>query len=327
MEVSVASQTMTQYSFSTAWRPLCSSTALYSAAGIIGALLGWAFLEPFFKEGGSSARVGLANAFLFPVVAGMVSASLAVVNKSVPLPFSRVLAVAAGAFGVVFAGTFLVLIPSQIVFNWFSSATHPGSGMPRAAGFAATLAGRALAWSLVGTIVGLGTGLATGQLGKILNGALSGLLAGLMAGLLFDPLQALISGTDKSTWISRLVGFVALGGMAGFLIGLMEDAARKGLLLVTSGPRAGTRLVLDAKPCRVGSTAAYDIVLPTNADLSESGALVQKIGLSFELWALGEGSSVQVNRRKVSWARLTHGDVIRIGGTDLLFSDPRRPTR
>jgi hypothetical protein len=256
------------------------------SVGVVAAVLGWALLEPFFQEGGSSGRVGLANAFLFPLVAGMVSACLAAVNKSAIPTFSGAIAKAAGAFGVVFAGTFLVLVPSQVLFNWFTFAAHFGAGMPRAAGFVATLVGRALVWGIVGAIIGLGTGLVTGQRGKLPNGILSGLLAGLMAGMLFDPLQAIISGTDRPTWISRLVGFIILGGMTGFLTGLMEDSACQGQLLVTSGPRAGTRLVLDAKPCVIGSTAAHDLMLLADPELAKPGALVEKVGLSFELWAL-----------------------------------------
>jgi hypothetical protein len=323
VKIDSASLIMTRYRSPEIWHPSSSSASLYAAVGIIGALLGWALLEPFFQEGGSSGRVGLANAFLFPIVAGLVSASLAAVNKSVPPLFSQT-AAAAGAFGLVFAVAFVLLIPAQIVFNWFSSVPHLGAGMPRATGFSATIAGRALAWSLVGTTIGLGTGLVTGQRGTLVNRMLSGLLAGLVAGVLFDPLQALVSGTVKSTWISRLAGFIILGGMAGLLTGIMEDAARKGLLLVTSGPRAGTRLVLDDQPCLIGSTGTCDLVLPDDLQFAQPSALVQKIGLSFELRALGEESKVQVNRREVSATRLTHGDVVRIDGTDLLFSDAGR---
>jgi hypothetical protein len=316
---------MTQHLTPRTWRPLPSSTFLYSTAGAISALLGWALLEPFFQEGGSSGRVGLANAFIFPVVAGVVSASLVAVNKSVSRTFSGVIASAGGGFGLVFASTFLALVPSHVVFNWFSSTPQPGSpGMDQTASFAATLAGRTLAWSLIGTIIGLGTSLVIGRRGAFLSGMMGGLLGGLMAGMLFDPLQVLISGADKSPWISRMVGFIILGGMTGFLIGLMEDASGRGVLLITSGPRAGTRLVLDSKPCLVGSSTACDIVLPGDPEIGESGAVVQRIGLSFELKALGQAAMVQVNRRPISRTCLTHGDSIRIGGTDLLFSDPGR---
>jgi hypothetical protein len=296
-----------------------------SAAGVVAPVLGWALLEPFFQEGGSTGHVGLANAFLFPLVAGTVSACLTAVNRTAASLSSRAI-ITAAAFGMAFAGTYLVLIPSRIVFNWFTFAAHFGAGMPRSAGFSASLAGRALSWSLVGTIIGLGTGLVTGQRGKILNGILSGLLAGLMAGMLFDPLHALVSATNRSTWISRLVGFIMLGGMTGFLIGLLEDATRKGRLLVTSGPRAGTLLVLDAKPCAIGSTAACDLVFPADPELAQPRALVQKVGLKFELLALGEESTIQVNRSEISRTILSHGDFIRIDGMDLLFSDPRRNT-
>jgi hypothetical protein len=297
-----------------------------SAAGVVAPVLGWALLEPFFQEGGSTGHVGLANAFLFPLVAGMVSACLAAVNRSAASLSSRAITTAAAAFGMVFAGAYLVLIPSRIVFNWFTFAAHFGAGMPRSAGFSATLAGRALSWGLVGTIIGLGTGLVTGQRGKLLNGILTGLLAGLMAGMLFDPLHALISVTNRSTWLSRLVGFIILGGMTGFLIGLLDDATCKGRLLVTSGPRAGTLLVLDAKPCAIGSTAACDLVIPADLELAQPRAIVQKVGLRFELRALGEESAIQVNRREISRTSLSHGDFIRIDGMDLLFSDPRRNT-
>jgi hypothetical protein len=231
---------------------------------------------------------------------------------------------AAGGFGLVFAGTFLVLVPSHVVFNWFSPIPHLGPGMDQAASFVATLAGRTLAWSLIGTIVGLGTSLVIGIRGTLLNGIMGGLLGGLMAGMLFDPIQVIVSGADKSPWISRMVGFIILGGMTGFLIGLMEDASGRGLLLITSGPRAGTRVVLDSTPCLVGSATACDIVLPAYREIGQSGAVIQRVGLSFELRALGQAAMVQVNRRPISRACLTHGDCIRIDGTDLLFSDPGR---
>jgi hypothetical protein len=96
------------------------------------------------------------------------------------------------------------------------------------------------------------------------------------------------------------------------------------VLLITSGPRAGTRLVLDSKPCLLGSATACDIVLPADPEIGQLGAVVQRIGLSFELKALGQAGMVQVNRRPISRTCLTHGDSIRIGGTDLLFSDPGR---
>ncbi len=313
---------MTQHRTPRTWRPLLSRTSLYSTAGAVSALLGWALLEPFFQEGGSSGRVGLANAFIFPVVAGLVSASLVAVNKSVSRHLGGAIASAVGGFGLVFACAFLVLVPSQVVFHWFSPTPQPGPGMDQAARFVATLAGRTLAWSLIGTIIGFGTSLVIGKRGILLNGIMGGLLGGLMAGMLFDPLQVLISGADKSPWISRMVGFIILGGMTGFLIGLMEDASGKGVLLITSGPRAGTRLVLDSRPCLVGSSTVFDVVLPADSEIEQSGAVIQRIGLSFELRALGQEAMVQVNRRPISRTCLTHGDCIRIGGTDLLFSNP-----
>jgi hypothetical protein len=180
---------------------------LYGRA--ISALLGWRCL--FFSRKEDRAGVGLANAFIFRV-AGVVSASLVAVNKSVSRRFSGVVASAAGGFGLVFAGAFLALVPSQVLFNWFSSTPQPGGpGMDQTASFVATLAGRTLAWSLIGTIIGLGTSLVIGRRGTLLNGIMGGLLGGLMAGMLFDPLQVLISGADKSPWISRMVGFFILG--------------------------------------------------------------------------------------------------------------------
>jgi len=274
---------MTEHRAIKSWRPLASSALLYSMAGTIGAFLGWALLEPFFREGGSGGRIGLANAFLFPLVAGTMSASLAAVNKSVSQQFSKALTCAVGGFGVVFAGTFLVMAPSQILFNWITSTAHPGPAMTHTVGFVAALAGRAAAWGLIGMVIGLGTSYVVGKRGLALYGLMGGLTGGLMAGMLFDPIQILVSGADKSSWTSRMVGFTILGGMTGFLTGLMEDAKCGGLLLITSGPCAGTRLVLDGKPCFIGSSRGCDIVLPSVAEFAQLTAVVHKIGFRFEL--------------------------------------------
>ena len=315
---------MTQHRTPRTWRPLLSSAALYSAAGAISALLGWALLEPFFQEGGTSGRVGLANAFIFPVIAGVVSASLVVVNKSVSRRFSGAITSAAGSFGLVFAGAFLVLVPSQVVFNWFSPpATRPRHGSNHR--FRCDSGGQDTGLESYRHYCRLGDKSCDWE-----SWQTSGWNIGWPAGWPHGW-RAVRSDSgpyvcaDKSPWISRMAGFIILGGMTGFLIGLMEDASCRGVLLITSGPRAGTRSVLDSKPCLVGSATACDIVLPAAPEIGPSaGAVVQRIGLSFELKALGQEAMVQVNRRPISRTCLTHGDCIRIGGTDLLFSDPGR---
>ena len=316
---------MTQHRTPRTWRPLLSSAALYSTAGAISALLGWALLEPFFQEGGTSGARRPRKRLYFSSDRGR---GFRISCSSEQICFSTILGgnhVGCRQLRLSFCRRLSCAcsIPGRV--QLVQPPPQPGPVMDQTTAFVATLAGRTLAWSLIGTIVGLGTSLVIGNRGRLLDGILGGLLGGLMAGVLFDPIQVLMSGADKSPWISRMAGFIILGGMTGFLIGLMEDASCRGVLLITSGPRAGTRLVLDSKPCLVGSATACDIVLPAAPEIGPSaGAVVQRIGLSFELKALGQEAMVQVNRRPISRTCLTHGDCIRIGGTDLLFSDPGR---
>lgn len=204
----------------TAFSTFPAPHVLYGSAA---AFLSWALFEPFFQEGGSVGRVGLANVFMFPASIGAVSAALCAVHGSSWEHRSGKLSAAVAGWAVAFASAFLVFVPVQILFDYFLDfakawmALQPGS-------FFSVMVGRSFAWGLPAAAAGLGVYVGTQSPRLMVAATVGGLLGGLMAGLLFDPLQV-VYGTSAGSyqWVSRAVGFVTVGGMVSLCTGVADD--------------------------------------------------------------------------------------------------------
>jgi hypothetical protein len=299
---------------------LSSAPWIHALAGVLGGLLGWALIEPFFHERGCIGRWGMGNAFFFPVVAGMISGALLFADSLPRERFSSAVSLGAAGFGLAFALEFIALGPSHLVFAWL----HPvGEFRPDPAGwwdFWLAMIARCLAWGGLGAVVGLGPGFVTGNWRKYSGAAMGGLLGGLIAGLSFDPLQVWIrSGNGGSAWASRVAGFVMIGGMAGFVTGVVADITMKCRVVILSGTFAGKHFVLDAGPCLIGSSPHCRVVLQEESTAEPIHAVIQKVGFGFEIESEHATAKPLVNGRPTDRTRLTNGDRIRIGHTKLAF--------
>jgi hypothetical protein len=295
---------------------------LYLICGVAGALLCWALFEPFFQDGGAHAAVGIANILIFPAVVGTVAAVLCAAHGMTGRPRDSLLATAAAGFGVAFACAFLVLIPTQILFDRFEALMSTGTGSCRGS-LAFVMLGRSLAWGFTASSVGLGVYAGTRRPRLLVAGLSGGLVGGLMAGFLFDPIQAVCSSpTSTCAWISRLTGFAVTAGMVSWFTGIAEDLADRRYVLVTSGPCAGNRFTVDSGPCLIECVSGK-IAMTEHLGANSPCAVIQKNGFAYEFICVQGGLPCLVNRRRTRRTRLRHGDRISIDGVDLLFSDPR----
>jgi hypothetical protein len=299
-----------------------AAPAVYLICGAAAAFLSWALFEPFFRDGGAPTTVGIANILIFPAVVGTIAAVLCVAHGMIGKLGDGLLAPAAAGFSVAFACAFLVLVPTQILFDRFESVMRTGVDHCRCS-LAFVMLGRSLAWGFAVSSVGFGVYAGTRKPQLLVAGVSGGFVGGLMGGFLFDPIQVICSSPSSThAWISRLIGFAVAGGMAAWCTGIAEDLTDRRSVLVTSGPCAGNRFTVDSGPCVI-MWVSGKISMTEHLGATTPSAVIQKNGFRYVFTCVQPELPCLVNRRRVRRAHLRHGDRISIGGEDLLFSDPR----
>lgn len=293
---------------------------VYPVAAVFGAVIGWLLLEPFFQEGGASGQVSLANTFMSSVALGTAAGMINAVSFFVRGRFATAFAATVSGFGVAFVVCFVLLIPSQSVFATLVLRSNMLERLPLKEVFPVLIAGRSLSWSLLGLAVGTGAGFFLRSRSIALVGITGGFLGGLAAGLMFDPTMILLAkaGLDI-TWPSRLLGFITVAGTTGVFIAMAQGSGRQARLFITSGSDAGTRFTLDASPCYLVSQAS-DLLVSTDGDAKRAHAVVMRVGFTFVIEDMDDLQPVRVNGRTLNRCELHNGDVIRIGGNQILFS-------
>jgi hypothetical protein len=176
-------------------------------------------------------------------------------------------------------------------------------------------------WGMLGLFLGLGSGLVLRNVKKLGVGALGGLFGGLIGGALFDPVERISHGAQ----IGQLVAYVAIGFVAGFATGLLENAIKAGWLKVTSGIIAGKQFILYRNPTYIGASPDCQIYLFKDAQVGKRHAAIHLLRSGIEIEDLPLGSDTIVNGKPVKRAKLKNGDTIQIGSTSFRFQQ-KRPT-
>lgn len=293
--------------------------------GMVGALLGWALLEPFFREGGAQGMTGLANAFQFPVVAGMIAACVRAVTLPRHGDSGAPVSEFCTGFAPAFAAAFLLLIPARLLFRRFSPGPETEVALFQWAGLTSAVLGRSLAWGIVGGALGLGIRIGTGESRSILTTAAGGCAAGLLAGLAFDPLHSYLQHHGISAiWPCRGAGFLILGGVTGVLAGAANDSSAYAPGFVGAEPHLAGHYPVGSPPCLIGSDRGCDIVLPPHLGVRPVHAILSFEEGSFHLRSTGRRARISLNGKSVPQMTLKHGDRIQMGLCMLIFSNPLR---
>lgn len=85
-----------------------------------------------------------------------------------------------------------------------------------------------------------------------------------------------------------------------------------------SGPLVGQTVNLDRDVTTIGSVAGNTVLL-TDTGVSRKHIGIKRIDDGYELADLGSTNGVYVNGEKVARRKLTVGDVIRVGTTEIVF--------
>lgn len=264
-----------------------------------------------------------AGLLLFPLVAGFIGLFIGAADGIVCRLARRAALCGAVGLFVGIVGGFIFSLLADIIYSplshFASTLSHVGSGLSPV-GFLLQVIGRSLAWCMAGAAMGLGQGIALRSKRLLLYGFLGGIVGGLLGGLLFDPIDVILLGSDRTSAIwSRLIGFAVIGLAVGVMIGVVELLARDAWLRMTQGPLAGKEFLIFKEIMNVGASPRSDIYLFNDPQVADQHAIIRAIGDECEVEARQPASPVLLNNRSITRARLRHGDNITIGRTSFVF--------
>ena len=279
-------------------------TYFYAVLGGIGGLVAWQVsnilglsVNPnlYLSEALVGALVGLCVGLCIGITEGLMTLNIVQAAKSGIV--SGALGALAGAIG----------LPLSEYF--FQTA---GAGY----------AGRALGWALFGMLIGV----AESVFGKsqLWKGMLGGFVGGAIGGLLLEAVRSYLS----NPLTGKAFGLVLLGASVGAFISLVEVALGRAWLEVTSGKLKGTEFMLDKFMQAKGPSIAIgssplksEIVLP-DPDIAPQHAMLSGDGSQFTVRDMSM-SGTFINNRKIEQARLSNGQRIRMGNTEMIYHEKR----
>jgi hypothetical protein len=304
-------------------RIIYSNYFYLSIACLVGALIAWGIMEPFFEDG---AENGAAAIFMFPAVAGFIGMFLGAAEGIMCRNYGRAAISAGLGLLIGFLGGLVALFPTGVVFILmrqlaasFMKNPQPGQE-PTGIALLIFMFGRSMAWAIISIPAGLGQGIAIQERKVIVNGVLGAILGGLIGGLAFDPISWVLITADGQALYSRAVGFAVIGLMVGFFVGLVEQFTKSAWLLMRAGPLAGKQFVLYKQPTVLGSSPKADVYLFKDDAIEPRHALIHNRGGRFEIEDCGTPAGTYVNDLPVSTQLLKKGDTIRLGKTVLEFA-------
>ena len=279
-------------------------TYFYAILGAIGGLIGWQVSDLlglsfagnlYMSEAVVGALVGLCIGLFIGITEGLMTRNIVQATKAGLM--SGLLGLVAGAIGLPLSEFFFQTIGGGFI-------------------------GRAIGWGLFGMLIGLAVGVFgqsqiwKGMLGGFIGGAIGGILLEAVHNWLQDPL------TGKAS------GLVLLGASVGAFISLIVVLLGKAWLEVTSGKLKGTEFMLDkfmhagGPAIAIGSSPLKsEIVLP-DPDIAPQHAMLTGDGSQFTVKDMSL-SGTFINNKKIEHAKLTNGQKIRMGNTEMVYHEKR----
>lgn len=282
-------------------------------SGLAGGLVGFVLSELFGRqEPGTSFQVKVVTGIWFGLALFGIGAAIivgnALLDRRVPPPDA--IAIAVGALGV---GGFVAGFIAQAVFETMVS----NEGSVRLA--------RAIGWMIAGALGGLAVGASFRSVKRLQNGLLGGAGGGLIGGLLFDSF-----GTDVA---ARALGITLISTLMGVLIGLIDTARTNMWLEVLSGEMRGRQFLIMEARTTVGSARSAGVCLLSDRSIAEIHLFIDMNGNAPSFVCSGQNTIAQ-NGTNVNQGRISHGDILRIGNTDVRigmkgaqtpFGNPNQP--
>jgi hypothetical protein len=146
-------------------------------------------------------------------------------------------------------------------------------------------------------------------------------LGGAVGGLLFSFLD--VTGLhDSLPRFTLAVALVVLGLVIGLLVGFAQMILKETWLRVESGPQSGRELVITEMETILGRDESCHLGLLGDPSIERVHARIHQQGNAHLLTdADSTGGTFLNNRRVTQPTKLYSGDLIRVGGSVLLFGE------
>ena len=285
------------------------------AAGLVGALLGWAICEPGFTDDAKGLHWG--NVLLIPVLVALMTLGFGIAESLVERSMKKALIRSALSLPLGVLLGFVFYFMANIVFSI-------GLGICGALGVQSSRSpafwiARALAWTVFGAAGGLVYGIVGQSYKKGKFGVLGGVLGAGIGGVLFDPISMWTGGPSAA--LSRAVGFAIFGLATGGMMGVVESALKDRWFYVTAGPLAGKQFILYKPQTSIGSDQRSDIYLFKDPSILPTHAALEANGARMTLRAVGP---VFVSGSPVSSRVMLDGDLVQIGRYTFRYKEKSR---
>ena len=179
-------------------------------------------------------------------------------------------------------------------------------------------------WGVLGLFLTVAPGLLLRNAKRLMIGLAGGAVGGMIGGLLFLPVAQIGFVKDhfaEPELVSRLVGLIAIGALAGLSTGLLEQATKTGWLKVVDGLIAGKQFIIYRNPTYIGSSPVSHIYLFKDPLVGKRHAAVHITRNGCEIEDLPLGAKTQVNGHPINRSRLRKGDQIRVGKTTFVYQE------
>lgn len=193
--------------------------------------------------------------------------------------------------------------------------------------FFVLLVARALGWGLIGGTVGAAQGVVSRSPLVARQGAFGGLIGGLFGGSAFE----ILNGLEFPAALSRLIALVAVGALAGFFVGVVQNLFKQAWIRVVLGKNEGKEYLISKPITTVGRGELSDIGLYGDPNIAPTHIAIESLAAQnrHRLRFVGEGGKrgttyapPLVNGQPVAnemW--LADGDTIQLGRRTLLFHE------
>ena len=315
----------------------------YTIAGMLGAVIAWAVMEPTSLMPDDARRLSYGANFAIGSIAGFIIGLFMGVAEALSCasPRDSVKTIISGAL-IGAAGGLLGLSFGNAVYSFMETlaggrptlhnlpnnlppeAQLPSEATPNLLSFLLLLIGRGFGWALLGAFIGLSQGIATSNTKKMVNGAVGGFIGGGIGGSVFETLAWMnLSGAVAfQPFMLRSISFAVTGGAIGLFIGFIAEIRKRAWLVKLVGRNEGKEIELYKPVTVLGRSEFVDIPIYTDPDVVERHASISAQGNRYSIEDLGSAWGTTVNGKKLTAKEpLRDGDTIIIGKTRFLFRD------
>ncbi|HRI44213.1 MAG TPA: FHA domain-containing protein [Fimbriimonadaceae bacterium] len=296
---------------------------LLMLAGAIAGLLAWIIVEPQFPTSINDPAWGDVESRFIGLLGGLIG--LFVGGTRGWMQGSKVHALRGGIVGLVLGvvGGYLgYRVGGGIVDSLFGPGVFvTGRPLP------VVMTARVLAIMPMGLILGAALGAASLSARQVGVGLVGGALGAGVGAAVFDLIGEALGPTllqargvgNEVGGVSRAITAVCIGGGIGLFTGIMERATRQAWLRLVLGRNEGKEWLVDAPQTFLGRSERAHVPLFGDPNIMPMHATIVRQSGRYILYDGGSPMGTGLNGQRIGQAELASGDMINIGGFNLLF--------